>query len=116
MIIATFVVAHDSRQGIGTALFCATRFVVQNAGVTSIDATIRADNFGGLRYDAGIGFTDYQRTSAMVLSNGCYGDWICTAFAPQPPCRKPRLHRDKLMALYPSTQIQIRPEILQDAK
>jgi hypothetical protein len=87
-IIATFVVACHSCQGIGAALFCATRLAAQNAGVTSIDATICADNCGGLLYYADIAFTEDQRISAMVLPNGCYVDRICTAFALQTPCLK----------------------------
>ena len=87
-IIATIVAACHSRQGFGAALFCAIRLVAQNAGVTSTDATICADNCGGLLYYADIAFTEDQRISAMVLPNGCYVDRICTAFALQTPCLK----------------------------
>ena len=39
-------------------------------GVRSIDATIRADNAGGLAYYGRMGFTDYDRLRAVPLKDG----------------------------------------------
>ena len=69
-VIATFVALDRAKQGIGQKLFSATRFAAKDAGVTTIDATIRADNVGGLKYYSGLGFTDYAEIPNLPLSDG----------------------------------------------
>ena len=69
-IIATFVGLDRAKQGIGQKLFSATRFAAKSAGVTTIDATIRADNVGGLKYYGGLGFTDYAEIPTLPLTDG----------------------------------------------
>ncbi|MEE9388161.1 MAG: GNAT family N-acetyltransferase [Paracoccaceae bacterium] len=69
-IIATFVKQGMTGAGIGTALFSATKIIAQNAGAVAIDATIRADNVGGLRFYSKLGFVDYKTTETVPLTDG----------------------------------------------
>lgn len=69
-IIASFVALDRSKMGIGQKLFSATKFAAKDAGVKTIDATIRADNTGGLKYYGGLGFTDYDEIPNVPLSDG----------------------------------------------
>ena len=79
-VIATFVKPGLTGTGIGTALFQATKTTAQAAGVSVIDATIRADNAGGLRYYSKMGFTDYALLPAVPLGNGQLVDRIRKKF------------------------------------
>jgi GNAT superfamily N-acetyltransferase len=65
--IGTFVSPDAQAQGIGTALFAATRAV---APVQVINATIRADNRAGLRFYARLGFVDYADEPDFTLLDG----------------------------------------------
>ena len=69
-IIATFVAIGQTGRGIGAALFSATQRAAEHAGVRTIDATIRADNIGGLGYYAKMGFKDYDLLTAIPLRDG----------------------------------------------
>jgi L-amino acid N-acyltransferase YncA len=69
-VIATFVGLDRAKQGIGQKLFSATRFAAKDAGVTTIDATIRADNVGGLKYYNGLRFADYAEIPNLPLTDG----------------------------------------------
>ncbi len=69
-VIATFAAAPARGRGVGRALFSQTLAAAQNAGVRTIDATIRADNRLGLAYYDAMGFTDYGRLDQVPLSNG----------------------------------------------
>jgi GNAT superfamily N-acetyltransferase len=75
-VIATFVRRGLTGAGIGGALFRATRTAARAAGVRSIDATIRADNTGGLAYYAKMGFADYDRLVGVPLRDGTPVDRI----------------------------------------
>lgn len=75
-IIASFVALDRAKMGIGQKLFAATRFAAVAAGVKTIDATIRADNTGGLKYYGGLGFTDYDVLSQIPLHDGTPVDRI----------------------------------------
>ncbi len=75
-IIATFVKQGQIGAGIGTALFQTTRNIAKKAGIAAIDATIRADNAGGLRYYSKMGFVDYKLTSNVPLTDGTPVDRI----------------------------------------
>jgi L-amino acid N-acyltransferase YncA len=80
--IATFVKGGITGRGIGKALFAVTRPAARAAGATAIDATIRADNAGGLRYYSAIGFEDYAVLRAMPLSDGTLLDRIRKRITP----------------------------------
>lgn len=69
--IGTFVDPDLQRSGAGQALFAATLSAVRQAGLTTINATIRADNVPGLAYYARIGFRDYGAEPGYALSTGC---------------------------------------------
>ncbi len=79
-IIATFAQVGMTGSGIGTALFAATKAMAARAGVRTIDATIRADNTGGLRYYAKMGFRDYDRLTSVPLRDGTPVDRIRKRF------------------------------------
>lgn len=79
-VIASFVAGDAAGHGIGQHLFVATRAAAMQAGVETIDATIRADNVAGLRYYAGLGFVDYDRLVAVPLQDGTPVDRIRKRF------------------------------------
>ena len=68
--IGTFVLPGIQRGGIGSALFAATRSATRAAGITTINATIRADNAPGLGYYARCGFSDYAHDPDFALNDG----------------------------------------------
>ena len=75
-IIASFVDARFAGQGAGKALMAATVKSGQVAGVTTIDATIRADNTSGLGYYSAMGFTDYDMLRQIPLADGTRVDRV----------------------------------------
>ncbi|SMY07218.1 GNAT family N-acetyltransferase [Flavimaricola marinus] len=75
-IIASFVAQEAAGNGIGRALFEATKVAALAAGVTTIDATIRADNAGGLAYYSSLGFVDYEVLAAVPLRDGTLVDRV----------------------------------------
>ncbi len=79
-VIATFVADGQQGHGIGQALFAATRAAALAANVATIDATIRADNTGGLRYYSGLGFADYAVLRDIPLRSGARVDRIRKRF------------------------------------
>ena len=79
-IIATFVALDRAKMGVGQKLFAATRFAAKEAGVKTIDATIRADNVGGLKYYGGLGFADYDVLAQVPLRDGTPVDRIRKRF------------------------------------
>ena len=74
--IASFVASECHGKGLGKVLFRRSKERAISAGVSNIDATIRADNESGLRYYTSLGFTDYARTIASPLSDGTLVDRI----------------------------------------
>jgi L-amino acid N-acyltransferase YncA len=66
--IGTF--ARQPRRGTGSALFAATLAAARTAGIISINATIRADNTGGLVFYRRLGFVPYRTTPAVPLRDG----------------------------------------------
>jgi L-amino acid N-acyltransferase YncA len=78
--IATFVRVGRNGGGVGRALFAETAQRARAMGVKTIDATIRADNAGGLRFYSSLGFRDYGRLTAMPLKNGIPVDRIRKRF------------------------------------
>lgn len=75
-IIASFVENGQQGRGIGRALFAATLRAASEAGIRSIDATIRADNAAGLAYYSSLGFVDYGRFELVPLRDGTAVDRI----------------------------------------
>jgi L-amino acid N-acyltransferase YncA len=64
--IATFVAIGAQGRGVGQRLFAATLAAARGAGVTTIDATIRRENAGGLAYYSGLGFQDYWSDEVVL--------------------------------------------------
>lgn len=79
-IIASFVDQSSAGLGIGSKLFEQTIMQAKRAGVVAIDATIRADNDSGLRYYSRMGFIDYDRLTAVPLSDGTKVDRVRKRF------------------------------------
>ena len=65
-IIGSFVDPAAQGRGVGRALFAATREAARRAGVSTIDATIRRENTGGLAFYDGLGFTDYRSDELSI--------------------------------------------------
>jgi pyrroline-5-carboxylate reductase len=74
--IGTFARVGASQKGVGGALFAATRERAAAGGLTALNATIRADNTGGLAYYARMGFEDYAVDRAVPLRDGSPVDRI----------------------------------------
>jgi L-amino acid N-acyltransferase YncA len=78
--IASFVRVGLTGRGIGRALFAATTTAAHAAGITTIDATIRADNASGLTFYTALGFRDYAVIPAVPLKDGTPVDRIRKRF------------------------------------
>jgi L-amino acid N-acyltransferase YncA len=74
--IGTFARLGSTTRGIGSALFAATKAAAIAAGLKAINATIRADNSGGLAFYARTGFVDYAVDRAVPLADGTLVDRI----------------------------------------
>lgn len=68
--IGTFTRRSAPVRGAGRALFTSTRAQARALGLIAINATIRADNEGGLRFYRGLGFTQYGQSQGVPLSEG----------------------------------------------
>ena len=68
--IGTFVTEAARGTGAAAMLFRATKAVAARRGFTAINATIRADNGGGLRYYDKMGFADYAHHPDWALDDG----------------------------------------------
>ena len=75
-VIATFSKVGSVQRGIGKALFETTRAIAPSLGFTEIDATIRADNTGGLTYYSKMGFQDFEVHKNKPLDDGSLVDRI----------------------------------------
>lgn len=78
--IATFVQTGRTGLGIGSALFAASAKAAKEAGYVWINATIRADNSGGLTYYQSRGFRDWHFDEDVALENGTLVDKISKRF------------------------------------
>ncbi|MEO1564352.1 MAG: GNAT family N-acetyltransferase [Pseudomonadota bacterium] len=74
--IATFAQMLPKIAGVGSALFAVTRTKASEFGLQNINATIRADNHGGLAYYTKMGFKTYKTIRALPLKNGMSVDRI----------------------------------------
>ncbi len=68
--IGSYVRPGLQRGGVGRALFDATVAALRAAGITTINAAIRADNAAGLGYYARCGFIDYGQDLGFALNDG----------------------------------------------
>lgn len=75
--IGTFVKPNIHARGVGRALFAATKAALAGKNLTAINATIRADNKGGLAYYTACGFIDYSIKKSIPLANGIRVDRVC---------------------------------------
>lgn len=72
--IATFVRLGKTGLGVGSALFEHSRAAAKALGYDWINATIRADNSGGLAYYQSRGFETYAHHPDQTLENGMIVD------------------------------------------
>lgn len=79
--IATFTRVGGTQGGVGTALFAATCERARALGLAAINATIRADNTGGLIFYSRMGFVDHDVEPAVPLKDGTPVDRISKRFA-----------------------------------
>jgi L-amino acid N-acyltransferase YncA len=82
--IGTFARLGGAQRGVGSALFAATRDRAAQLGLAAINATIRADNAGGLTFYAKQGFRDHSTTPSAPLKNGSLVDRVNKRFALRP--------------------------------
>lgn len=68
--IATFARIRPKVRGIGTALFSHSKAHAEKAGIIGINATIRADNSGGIAYYEKMGFRTYSIAKDVPLADG----------------------------------------------
>ena len=74
--VGTFARAAPKVPGVGTALFAASKARAGEGGFVAINATIRADNTGGLAYYGKMGFVDYAVAKGVRLADGTPVDRI----------------------------------------
>lgn len=68
--IGTFTRRADPVPGAGRALFAATCAAARARGVRHLNATIRADNSGGLAFYRKLGFMQYDLSPDVPLADG----------------------------------------------
>lgn len=74
--IGTFARVDGAQRGVGSALFAATRAEARRLGLAAINATIRADNTGGLAFYGRMGFADHAVRQGVPLKDGAPVDRI----------------------------------------
>lgn len=74
--IGTFARVGGSRRGVGRALFAVMRAEARRKGLAAINATIRADNVGGLAFYSRMGFEPHSVEAALPLKDGTPVDRI----------------------------------------
>jgi L-amino acid N-acyltransferase YncA len=78
--IGTFARVDGAQKGVGSALFAEMAKAAHAHGLTAINATIRADNVGGLAFYTKQGFVDYGITAAIPLNDGTPVDRVHKRF------------------------------------
>lgn len=78
--IGTYARVGHTGGGIGRTLFTETLKAAREANVKTIDATIRADNTGGLAFYTRMGFVDYDRRIGVPLNDGTPVDRVRKRF------------------------------------
>jgi L-amino acid N-acyltransferase YncA len=79
--IGTFARIDGKQRGVGSALFSATRERARQLGLAAINATIRADNAGGLAFYGKMGFEDHSVTRDVPLKDGRLVDRVNRRFS-----------------------------------
>jgi L-amino acid N-acyltransferase YncA len=79
--IGTFARVGATQRGVGSALFAATRAEAARQGLAQINATIRADNVGGLAFYKRMGFVDHDIKRAVPLKSGAAVDRISKRYS-----------------------------------
>jgi L-amino acid N-acyltransferase YncA len=74
--IGTFARVDGAKRGVGSALFVEMMKQARALGLSEINATIRADNEGGLAFYTKQGFVDHAVTVAVPLKDGTLVDRI----------------------------------------
>lgn len=74
--IATFARVNSNIKGVGTALFESTLNFSRMQDITTLNATIRADNNPGLSYYDKMGFENYSIAKEIPLKDGTLVDRI----------------------------------------
>lgn len=74
--IGTFARIDGTQRGVGSALFVATRAAARALGLSALNATIRADNGGGLAFYTKQGFIDHDVLKEVPLSDGQHVDRV----------------------------------------
>lgn len=78
--IATFARVEPKVPGVGRALFAQSVAFLRVEGFVAINATIRADNSGGLVFYDKIGFETYGSKKDTVLADGTIVDRVLKKF------------------------------------
>jgi L-amino acid N-acyltransferase YncA len=78
--VGTFARVDGSQRGVGSALFSAMVERAQALGLSAINATIRADNAGGLTFYGKQGFVDHTVTADIPLKDGTPVDRVHKRF------------------------------------
>jgi L-amino acid N-acyltransferase YncA len=78
--IATFTKVGQVKRGIGSALFAATQEAARKLGYTWINANIRTDNTGGVRYYDSRGFRTYHTKIGVDLGENLIVDKVLKRF------------------------------------
>jgi L-amino acid N-acyltransferase YncA len=68
--IGTFARVDGVQRGVGSALFAVMAERAREMGLSAMNASIRADNEGGLAFYTKQGFVDHAVTPAVPLSDG----------------------------------------------
>ncbi len=79
--IATFALVGGTQKGVGSALFDVVRTEARKRGLTAINATIRADNSGGLAFYRRMGFVDHAVARGVPLKDGTPVDRISKRYS-----------------------------------
>jgi L-amino acid N-acyltransferase YncA len=74
--IGTFARVGGVQRGVGSRLFAATLAEARRLGLTALNATIRADNTGGLAFYGRVGFEAYDVRKAVPLRDGTLVDRV----------------------------------------
>ena len=74
--ITTFARVGLTQRGVGSALFAATQAEAGRRNYAAINATIRADNTGGLTFYSRLGFVDHSVRRAVPLKDGTSVDRV----------------------------------------
>jgi L-amino acid N-acyltransferase YncA len=82
--VGTFARLGGTQRGVGSALFAATRARAAQLGLAAINATIRADNAGGLAFYGKRGFQDHSVTPEVPLQDGTLVDRVNKRFVLKP--------------------------------